>query len=69
LITDDAIHKIATSLNMTDQQAREMLLSKELQKVSANGEISQATIDKLAKQYGVSTQKATELAKAQMKQT
>ena len=69
MLTDDAISKVAKSLGVTNSQAKNMLLTKELEKVSNQSELTKTQISEMASKYGLAKDEVSRIFAEQKKVT
>lgn len=69
LLTNEAFEKLGKTLNITGEQARQMLLSKELEEAGKNGSITDAQIGAIAQKYGKTFDEAKKIVVEQQKIT
>lgn len=69
LSIDDSVSKLAKSMNITNEEAKKLVLSKALKEASASGELTKEKIAEIATKYKSTTDSATALLEEQKKNT
>ncbi len=69
LVTQESIQKIAETLEITNEEAKNMAISKELEEASKKGNGTAEVIEKIANKWGVSREKVQQILDAQRKVT
>lgn len=69
LVTSDAIARVAKSMNVSNEEARKMLVAKSLDEASKKGKVTEEAVGKIAEKFGYSREKALELWRQQQKNT